>query len=124
MQTLVFPSFKNILQRIKRYLILNDGYNYTNPIKLLKMYQRFEDSKAQNLCSSSARVDSIVVLKSEKGERFTVVLRKPEKANVDDMEISVFSPLGTALLGAKANDERIVKVHGINQRFTVTQVIN
>src|SRR5690554_7100894 len=83
MQALVFPSFKNILQRIKRYLILNDGYNYTNPIKLLKMYQRLEDSKTQNLCSSTAQVDSIVVLKSEKGERFTVVLRKPEKANVD-----------------------------------------
>lgn len=124
MQALVFPSFKNFLQRIKRYLILNDGYNYTNPIKLLGMYQRLEDSKAQKLDSSTAQVNSIVVLKTDKDERFTVVLKKPAEAKPEDMEISVFSPLGSALLGAKADDQCKVRVHGMEQAFTVTQIIN
>lgn len=124
MQALVFPSFKNILQRLKRYLILNDGYNYTNPIKLLGMYQRLEDSKAKTLDMSAAQVNSIVVLRTDKDERFTVILRKPVEAKPEDMEISVFSPLGSALLGAQANDQCKVKVHGMQQTFTVTQIIN
>lgn len=124
MQALVFPSFKNILQRLKRYLILNDGYNYTNPIKLLGMYQRLEDSKTQNLDKSTAQVNSIVVLRTDKDERFSVILRKPVEAKPEDMEISVFSPLGSALLGTQANDKCKVKVHGMQQTFTVTQIIN
>lgn len=124
MQALVFPSFKNILQRLKRYLILNDGYNYTNPIKLMGMYQRLEDSKAQKRDTLTARVNSIVVLRSEKDERFTVVLRKPIQAKPENMEISVFSPLGSALLGTRAGEQCTVKVHGIEQNFTVTQIIN
>lgn len=124
MQALVFPSFKNILQRLKRYLILNDGYNYTNPVKLLGMYQRLEDSKAQSLNKLTAQVNSIVVLKTEKNERFTVVLRKPIQAKPENMEISVFSPLGSALLGMQANEQCNVKVHGMQQKFTVSQIIN
>ncbi len=124
MQALVFPSFKNILQRLKRYLILNDGYNYTNPIKLLGMYQRLEDSKAQTLDASTAQVNSIVVLRTDKDERFSVVLRKPAEAKPENMEISVFSPLGSALLGTQANDHCNVRVHGMQQTFTVTQIIN
>lgn len=124
MQALVFPSFRNILQRLKRYLILNDGYNYTSPIKLLGMYQRLEDSKAQALDTSTTRVNSIVVLKTDKDERFSVILRKPIEAKPEIMEISVFSPLGTALLGAQANEQCKVTVHGMQQTFTVTQIIN
>lgn len=124
MQALVFPSFKNMIQRLKRYLILNDGYNYTNPMKLLGMYQRLEDSKAQKRDKLTAHVNSIVVLRTDKDERFSVILRKPVEAKPEDMEISVFSPLGSALLGAQAQDQCKVKVHGLQQTFTVTQVIN
>ena len=88
------------------------------------MYQRLEDSKAQALDTSTARVNSIVVLKTDKDERFSVILRKPIEAKPEIMEISVFSPLGTALLGAQANEQCKVTVHGMQQTFTVTQIIN
>lgn len=124
MQALVFPSFKNIFQRIKRYLLLNDGYNYTNPVELLSMYNHLEQIKAQGDQELGARANSIVVLETHQQERFSVVLKKPAEAKPGNMEISVFSPLGAALLGAQEGEQRTVRVHGMEQQFNVVQVIH
>ncbi|MFY9180345.1 MAG: GreA/GreB family elongation factor [Venatoribacter sp.] len=124
MLTFVFPSFKLFLQRLNRYLQLHDGFNYANPMKLLSMYDRLEESKNCNIDHNCARVGSIVVLQDDNQERFTVVLRKPADAKPELMEISVFSPLGSALLGLEQNQQATVSIAGTQQHFMVAQVIN
>ena len=119
-----FPSFKNLVHRFKRYLLLNDGYNYTNPVKLLSMYNRLEQSKAQDSDASGARINSILVLEDNQQQRFSVVLRKPADAKPENMEISVFSPLGAALLGAEESRTYSVSVHGSTHHFHVVQIIH
>lgn len=123
MQTYVHPSFKNLFQRIKRYLFLNDGYNYTNPMRLLSMYNRLEQLKTDKNTAILARTNSIVVLETDNQERFSVVLKKPAQAKPENMEISVFSPLGSAILGTQENDICQVQVHGLEQNFKVIQII-
>lgn len=123
MQTYVHPSFKNLFQRIKRYLFLNDGYNYTNPMRLLSMYNRLEQLKTDKNTTILARTNSIVVLETDNQERFSVVLKEPAQAKPENMEISVFSPLGSAILGTQENDICQVQVHGLEQNFKVIQII-
>lgn len=123
MQALAFPTVRNVFQRFKRYLLLNDGYNYTNPLRLLSMYHHLEQIKDQCL-DCGARTNSIVVLETDNQERFSVVLKKPAQAKPEHMEISVFSPLGAAILGANEGDIRTAKIHGLEQQFKVIQVIH
>lgn len=122
MQTYSIPTFKNLFQRLKRYLLLNDGYNYNNPMRLLSMYQRLEQVKSKD-DALVATLGSIVVLENEQQERFSVVLRKPAQANSEFMEISVFSPLGAAVLGRKENDTCTTEVANQVQHFKVIQII-
>lgn len=124
MLTIAFPSFKNLFQRIKRYLLLNDGYNYTNPMRLLSMYNTLEQMKEQDTHIAGARTNSIVVLETDNQERFSVVLKKPAEAKPENMEISVFSPLGAALMGAQEGSKRCVTIHGMEQQFKVIQIIH
>lgn len=123
MQTYALPPIKNVFQRIKRYLLLNDGYNYTNPVKLLSMYNRLEQVKEQDQ-SNKARTNSIVVVETDNQERFSIVLKKPAQAKPENMEISVFSPLGAAILGAQEGEVRSAAFHGIQQNFKVVQIIH
>lgn len=124
MQVLAFPSLRSLIHRFRRHLLLNDGYNYTNPIKLLSMYNRLEQSKAQGCDAEGARVNSILVLEDAQQTRFSVVLRKPAEAKPENMEISVFSPLGAALLGTQEGQKCSVTVHGLAQHFQVVQIIH
>lgn len=123
MQTYALPPIKNVFQRIKRYLLLNDGYNYTNPLKLLSMYNRLEQVKEQDE-NNTARTNSIVVVETDNQERFSIVLKKPAQAKPENMEISVFSPLGAAILGAQEGEIRSATFHGIQQNFKVVQIIH
>lgn len=59
---------------------------------------------------------------SRRGQTWTIVY--PEKADMDENRISVFAPLGTALLGYRAGDTIEWEVPAGRRRYHITEVVH
>ena len=71
------------------------------------------------------RLNSRVVVKEEtKDKLIEFVLVVPEKANILEKKISVFAPIGTALIGFKQGERIRWDVPAGSRTFTIMQVDN
>lgn len=78
-----------------------------------------DDTLSPDIASLGSRVE---LHDLESGERDYYTLTLPENADADDHRISVFSPLGTALLGYATSDEFTWTMPGGPRRFRIVSV--
>lgn len=81
--------------------------------------------KSDQLPEDIVRLNSRVVIKEgSKGKLFELVLVVPEKADIKEGRISVFAPIGTALIGFKQGAKIRWEVPSGNKTFTIIKVYN
>lgn len=94
-------SIAGLLAEINRAVVVNDG------------------SLPPDVVSLESAVE---VVDQESSERETYVLSLPENSDPAQNRISVFSPLGTALLGYAAGDELVWTMPGGPRRLLIRSV--
>ncbi len=77
----------------------------------------------ENIPSDKVFIGAIVSLK-DMGTKETLkyTLVSPEEANYDEGKISIFSPIGKALLGHKENDEVDIKVPAGSLKYKIIKI--
>lgn len=77
----------------------------------------------ENIPSDKVFIGAIVSLK-DMGTKETLkyTLVSPEEANYDEGKISIFSPIGKALLGHKENDEVDIKVPAGALKYKIVKI--
>ncbi len=91
---------------------------------------RGELRKAKLVSSDSipldiVRLNSKVAIKAEDDTRvMNVILVTPDKANIKEQKISIFAPIGTALIGFRKGQQINWEVPAGKKTFTILEVIN
>ncbi len=81
--------------------------------------------KSDQLPENVVRLNSRVVVKeTDKDKLFELVLVVPEKADIKEGKISVFAPIGTALIGFKEGAKIEWEVPSGNKTFNIIKVYN
>ena len=81
--------------------------------------------KKHDLPNDVVRLNSRVRVKmGEKDKMIELMLVLPDKADLKDKKISVFAPIGTALLGFREGEKIKWDVPAGNKTFTIMKVIN
>jgi len=81
--------------------------------------------KAEELPADVVRLNSKVTVQEGTGDRLIeLTLVVPEKANIKERRISVFAPLGTALIGFRQGEKIKWRVPAGNKTFTIVKVCN
>ena len=81
--------------------------------------------KREKFPQDVVRLNSRVLVKEEtKDKLIELVLVVPEKANILEKKISVFAPIGTALIGFKQGERVRWDVPAGSRTFTIMQVDN
>ncbi|MEP6683880.1 MAG: GreA/GreB family elongation factor [Parafilimonas sp.] len=113
------------------YEILNNyvrsvvTFDRGNAMLLLKEIKNATIIKQHELPQDVVRLNSKVVVKEEsKNKLIELVLVVPEKADIHQNMISVFAPIGAALIGFKQGEKVNCKTPSGNKSFTILKVCN
>lgn len=90
-----------------------------------KIMQKLRVVRDDLLPKSTVRLNSTVLLWHsflKKTVRFRIV--PPESADLKNKNISVFAPIGMAILGHRENDSVKVSIGGIEKELKIIKVIN
>lgn len=122
-------------------IITNEDYETINSyVKGLMVVKNFEKNntalleqelkkatlvKKEQLPADVVRLNSRVVIQEENNNKLIeLVLVVPEKANIKERKISVFTSIGTALIGFRQGARVIWEVPSGNKTFTIKKVNN
>jgi regulator of nucleoside diphosphate kinase len=113
------------------YEILN---NYLRPVmpfdrrNATLLFKEIKDAlivKRNELPQDVVRLNSKVVIKEESKQKIMeLVLVVPEKANIHENKISVFAPIGIALIGFKQGEKINFDAPSGNKSFIIMDVCN
>lgn len=81
--------------------------------------------KKEDFPEGTIRLNSeveVLDMDTQKAKRFTIVM--PAQADIKEQKISVLTPMGSALIGFKKDDEVVWKVPAGLKRFKIVQVTN
>jgi regulator of nucleoside diphosphate kinase len=113
------------------YEILNNylrpvvAFDRKNAALLLKEIGKATILKKEELPEDVVRLNSKVVIKEESRNKvMELVLVVPEKADIHQNMISIFAPLGVALIGFKQGEKVNCTTPKGNTFFTILQVHN
>lgn len=106
-------------------LIFIDGLDRMNAAQLKMELRRAKLVKARELPDDVVRLNSRVTVKDGSKEKLIeLVLVLPEKADIKQRRISVFAPIGTALIGFRKGDRVKWEVPAGKKTFTIMEVQN
>jgi len=81
--------------------------------------------KRNELPQDVVRLNSRVKIKEGKKDKLIeLILVLPEKANIKERKVSIFAPLGTALIGFRRGERITWNVPAGNKIFTIMEVHN
>lgn len=81
--------------------------------------------KKEDLPGDVVRLNSRVIIKEgNKNKLIELVLVLPEKANIKERRVSVFAPIGTALIGFRQGEKVKWEVPAGSKTFTIMEVYN
>ena len=130
------------MQTTKHQLtITNEDYETINKYitgkKSIKAFYRInvtllrEDLKKATLVKKNELPEDVVRLNSrvkiregKKDKLIELILVLPEKANIKERKVSIFAPLGTALIGFRRGERIKWNVPAGNKTFTIMEVHN
>jgi len=115
---------RRFLDRMSQFFITGDSLSLCRPLHLLSVYCRIEQLNKAADAKSRARLGNLLLLEVvETHETCILELVTPSAAAPDEQRISVFSPLGSALLGMKSGDTCSLGFMGHNLSFRLIKVI-
>jgi len=101
------------------------AFDRKNAALLLKEIEKAAIIKKDELPQDVVRLNSKVVIKEEsKNKLIELVLVVPEKADIHQNMISVFAPIGIALIGFKQGEKVNCSTPVGNKFFTILKVCN
>jgi len=101
------------------------AFDRKNEALLLKEIEKAAIIKKDELPQDVVRLNSKVVIKEEsKNKLIELVLVVPEKADIHQNMISVFAPIGIALIGFKQGEKVNCSTPVGNKFFTILKVCN
>lgn len=113
------------------YEILNNyvrpavSFDRGNAALLLKEIKNATIIKKNELPLDVIRLNSKVIVKEEsKNKLIELVLVVPEKADIQQNRVSVFAPIGVALIGFKQGEKVNCSTPSGNKLFTILEVCN
>ena len=113
------------------YEILNNyvrpavSFDRGNAALLLKEMRNATIIKKNELPQDVIRLNSKVIVKEEsRNKLIELVLVVPEKADIHQKRVSVFAPIGVALIGFKQGEKVNCSTPSGNKSFTILQVCN
>lgn len=113
------------------YEILNNyvrpavSFDRGNAALLLKEIKNATIIKKNELPLDVIRLNSKVIVKEEsKNKLIELVLVVPEKADIHQKRVSVFAPIGVALIGFKQGEKVNCSTPSGNKSFTILEVCN
>jgi regulator of nucleoside diphosphate kinase len=116
--------FRRFLDRMSHFFITGDSISLSRPLHLLSVFSRIEQLNQTTDAEPRARLGNLLLLEvRETQETCILELVAPSAAAPDKQRISVFSPLGSALLGMKCGDTCNLGFMGHNLGFTLIKVI-
>jgi regulator of nucleoside diphosphate kinase len=113
------------------YEILNNyvrpvvSFNRGNAVLLLREMKNATIINKNELPQDVIRLNSKVIIKEEsKNKLIELVLVVPEKADIHQNMVSVFAPIGVALIGFKQGEKVNCSTPSGNKSFTILEVCN
>jgi regulator of nucleoside diphosphate kinase len=101
------------------------AYDRRNATLLLKEIEKATIVKKDELPQDVVRLNSKIVVKEESRNKvMELVLVVPEKADIHQNMISIFAPLGIALIGFKQGEKVNCSTPTGNKFFTILEVCN
>lgn len=123
---------KKIIVTERDYALISRFINY-NPKNLsYYAYSRLVDElKEANIVAGDKTPQGVIGLNSEVmlyentlGKELKITLVLPSKVNPKNNMVSIFSPLGVALIGYREGDSVEWEVHGSIRKYKILQVYN
>lgn len=116
--------FRRLLDRMSQFFITGDSLSLCRPLHLLSVFSRIEQLNRAPDASARACLGDLLLLEVvETHETCVLELVAPSAANPEQQRISVFSPLGSALLGMKSGDTCSLGFMGRNLSFRLIKVV-
>lgn len=101
------------------------AFDRNNAVLLQEELKKAKLVKRDELPADVVRLNSRVVIKEGAKEKLIeLVLVVPEKADIKQRKISVFAPIGTALIGFRKGEKVKWEVPAGSKTFTIMEVYN
>ena len=109
---------------VKQGLVTNDS-DRKNVALLREEMKKATLVKGEDLPVDVVRLNSkVTVQEGSKDHLIELILVVPEKADIKERKISVFAPLGTALIGFRQGEKVKWSVPSGSKTFTIVKVCN
>jgi regulator of nucleoside diphosphate kinase len=136
-----FLNFTKMKTTEKEIIMTHDDYDtlasYVRSVRPVKEFDRKNAAllgdelkkailvKRDELPGDVVRLNSrVFVQEGSKDKLIEMVLVVPEQANIQEKKVSVFAPLGTALIGFRQGEKVKWNVPSGNKTFTIVKVCN
>jgi regulator of nucleoside diphosphate kinase len=101
------------------------AFDKSNALLLQEELKKAKLVKRDKLPADVVRLNSRVVVKEGNREKLIeLVLVVPEKADIKEKKVSVFAPIGTALIGFRQGEKVKWNVPSGSKTFTIMEVYN
>jgi regulator of nucleoside diphosphate kinase len=114
-------------ERLKELLGVANTFSYNGRTDLAKLageLERAEILDSEEIPSDVVTMNSRAEIRDlETGETMTYTLVFPRDANIDEGRISIFAPLGTAILGFRAGDDLEWEVPSGTRRLRIEKIL-
>ncbi|SFG55677.1 GreA/GreB family elongation factor [Neptunomonas qingdaonensis] len=91
-------NYRYLINKLYRYILANDSLSYSKPYHLLSVFNVLDSLKNQSLNQANIG-DTVLISFVDTQEKLQLTLVNADKVTDDEKNISVLSPLGSALLG-------------------------
>ena len=101
------------------------AFDRTDASRLKEELKKAQLVNAEKLPKDVVRLNSKVIIKEEgKDKLIELTLVLPEKADIKEKRVSVFAPIGTALIGFRQGEKVKWDVPSGTKTFTIMKVYN
>ncbi len=115
-------DYELIMEQLKYHRGKNT-FNSRDAEELIKELKKAKLVNAEDIPADIVRLNSRVTIKEEKeGRLLELVVVTPDKADMKERKISIFSPIGTALIGFCKGHQINWKVPSGIKLFTILEV--
>ncbi|WP_372739471.1 GreA/GreB family elongation factor [Neptunomonas sp.] len=91
-------NYRYLINKLYRYILANDSLSYSKPYHLLSVFNVLDSLENQSLNQANIG-DTVLISFVDTQEKLQLTLVNADKVPGDEKNISVLSPLGSALLG-------------------------
>ncbi len=123
MITIPLFKFQHLINKFYRYILANESISYSKPHQLLSIFSVLDNLKNQPLNQVNMG-DRVLVNFVDTNEKRLLTLVNADKTQDDENNISVLSPLGSALLGRSKDEYFSVNVFNRNIKCKVDYILN